>query len=69
MKFCYADPPYLNQGKKLYGYPMWDDLETHRAMIERMCQCYPDGWALSASSPRFALSFRSARPTFASPVG
>lgn len=55
MKFCYADPPYLNQGKKLYGYPMWDDLETHRAMIERMCQCYPDGWALSASSPSLRL--------------
>ena len=53
---AYADPPYLGQGRKLYGKHhaeahLWDDPETHRALIARMSQEYPDGWALSCSSP------------------
>lgn len=53
---AYADPPYLGQGRKLYGKHhneahLWDDPETHRALIVRMSDEYPDGWALSCSSP------------------
>lgn len=55
MRFAYADPPYLGQGRKLYGgtHPeahVWDDPETFRALLARLELHYPDGWALSASS-------------------
>lgn len=51
MKFAYADPPYLGQGKKLYGHPEWDDLDTHRQLIAYLQREFPDGWAMSASTP------------------
>jgi hypothetical protein len=56
MKFAYADPPYLGQGAKHYGKHHasagdWDRIETHRELIERLVDEFPDGWALSASSP------------------
>ncbi len=51
MKFAYADPPYLGMGQKMYKRPEWDDPETHRQIIERMNVDYPDGWALSCSTP------------------
>ncbi len=55
MKFAYADPPYLGCGK-LYAahHPealAWDDPETHRRLIERLCDEWPDGWAMSLSAP------------------
>lgn len=58
MRFAYADPPYLGQGKKLYGHPEWDDLHTHKQLIDWLCATYPNGWAMSASSP----SLRSILP-------
>lgn len=59
MKFAYADPPYFGQGKKLYGklHPeaaCWDDILAHRNLIERLKEDYPDGWAMSLSSPSLA---------------
>lgn len=55
MKFAYADPPYLGCGR-LYvkHHPdalIWDDPETHRALISRLSDEYPDGWALSLHGP------------------
>jgi len=55
VKFAYADPPYFGCGKRLYGHlheraADWDDLETHRALIVRLCDEFPDGWALSMNS-------------------
>lgn len=56
MRFAYADPPYLGQGAKHYG-GLHDDAadcdspEWHRALIDRLCADYPDGWAMSASTP------------------
>ena len=50
MRFAYADPPYLGQGTKKYELPEWDDIETHRDLVDRMCDEYPDGWAMSLSS-------------------
>jgi hypothetical protein len=53
MRFAYADPPYLGQGKR-YNHPeakIYDDIQTHQRLIERLCAEYPDGWAMSASSP------------------
>lgn len=56
MRFAYADPPYLGQGKRLYGkhHPeaaIWDSLDAHKDLIDRLSLDYPDGWAMSASSP------------------
>lgn len=54
MKFAYADPPYLGYGS-FYAdrHPNamdWNKPETHRALIERLCDEYEDGWALSLTS-------------------
>lgn len=51
-RFAYADPPYLGMGRKLYGkhHPeaaLWDDPETHRQLVARLTDEYPDGWAIS----------------------
>lgn len=55
MKVAYADPPYLGCGK-LYAadHPDaldFDDPETHRVLVMRLVEEFPDGWAMSLSSP------------------
>jgi len=55
MRVAYADPPYLGCGK-LYAdkHPNaldWDSVGTHQALIERLVDEYPDGWAMSLHSP------------------
>jgi hypothetical protein len=47
MRIAYADPPYIGQAKKHYAMPEVD----HAELIDALCRDYPDGWALSASSP------------------
>ena len=54
MKFAYADPPYYTMGKKMYGSlhleaAIWDEKETHIALIDRLILEYPDGWAMSCN--------------------
>lgn len=54
MTFAYADPPYLGCAK-LYKkhHPnalKWDELSTHRSLIDSLVNDYPDGWAMSLSS-------------------
>lgn len=55
MRFAYADPPYLGQCQKYAHYHpdgnCWNDLDTHARLIAELEQAFPDGWALSASSP------------------
>jgi len=56
MRFAYADPPYLGQGKKHYGAlhenaADCDRPEWHQALIDRLCDEFPDGWALSLNEP------------------
>jgi hypothetical protein len=59
MRFAYADPPYLGQGMRLYGdHPLagkWDTLTGHAELIELLVREYPDGWAMSLSSPSLRL--------------
>lgn len=55
MKFAYADPPYYGYAKKFYGdrHPeaaVYDTLEAHEALIDRLCDEFADGWALSMTS-------------------
>ena len=61
MKFAYADPPYLGSGKKHYSdHPeayLWDTQEKHLALIDQLVDEFPDGWALSASSPSLRVLF------------
>lgn len=47
MRFAYADPPYLGCGKL---YPEQQEVD-HVALIARLIAEFPDGWALSFSSP------------------
>lgn len=54
MSFAYADPPYLGCCR-LYDHHhpdglCWDDLDTHRALIDGLTAMHPDGWAMSATS-------------------
>lgn len=56
MKFAYADPPYLGLAVAFYGkmHPeaaIYDTEEGHRLLIERLCDEYSDGWALSLHTP------------------
>jgi hypothetical protein len=55
MKFAYADPPYLGCGHLYDDHHAdsreYDDPEAHRLLIERLCDEYPDGWAMSLHEP------------------
>ena len=55
MRFAYADPPYLGCcGLYDHYHPdglCWDNVATHDLLLKRLCREFPDGWALSASSP------------------
>lgn len=55
MKFAYADPPYLGCCRLYQHYHpdglCWDDLTTHKLLIARLVDEYPDGWALSCHTP------------------
>lgn len=60
MRFAFADPPYLGCGKKHYGQHHadaadCDDPEWHRALIDRLSDEYPDGWALCLHSPSLRI--------------
>lgn len=45
MKCAYADPPYPGMAHR-YGCAE----VNHEWLIRDLCECYPDGWALSTSS-------------------
>ena len=51
MRFAYADPPYIGQAKRHYSHDPKCAEVDHGELIGRLVREYPDGWALSASSP------------------
>lgn len=55
MRLAYADPPYLGCGRLYTAHHPdaldWDNIETHAALIARLVSEFPDGWAMSLSSP------------------
>jgi hypothetical protein len=56
VKFAYADPPYLGLAQKFYGHlhpdaADYDRIETHAALVDRLCAEYLDGWAMSLHAP------------------
>lgn len=51
MRFAYADPPYIGQARKHYSAdPLCAEVD-HERLLMRLVVGYPDGWALSCSSP------------------
>jgi hypothetical protein len=48
---AYADPPYVGQSKKHYG----GSEVNHRLLLAHLSDEFPDGWALSCSSPSLRL--------------
>ena len=55
MNFAYADPPYLGLAEKFYGHlhpeaASYDRIDAHRALVERLCDEFSDGWGLSMTS-------------------
>lgn len=53
MRFAVADPPYLGQGQRLYGYPEWDAVERHAALLAQLDAEY-DGWLFCCNTPSLA---------------
>lgn len=52
MIFAYADPPYIGQSTRHYqDHPDYAGEVDHRALLRRLVREFPDGWALSLSSP------------------
>jgi hypothetical protein len=52
LHMAYADPPYIGQSKRHYeDHPDYAGEVDHGKLIRRLVEEYPDGWALSASSP------------------
>jgi hypothetical protein len=54
MRFAYADPPYYGKAHAIYKHlhseaAVWDDKQTHIDLIARLCEEFPDGWALSCN--------------------
>ena len=47
MRFAYCDPPYVGQAHR---YPEKQEVDQ-KALVEMMVRDFPDGWALSLSSP------------------
>lgn len=51
MKFAYADPPYIGQAERHYSHDPQCAEVNHLELLEKLTREYPDGWALSLSSP------------------
>lgn len=52
MIVAYADPPYPGQSKRHYGeHPDYAGEVDHRELLNRLETEFPDGWALSTSTP------------------
>ena len=52
LRVAYADPPYIGQAKRHYAdHPDYAGEVDHVALIGRLVREYPDGWALSCSTP------------------
>lgn len=56
LRFAYADPPYygccgLYQHRHEEPFGCWDDPSTHLTLVNHLCDEFPDGWAMSLSSP------------------
>lgn len=51
IRVCYADPPYIGQAAKHYSADPQCAEVDHADLIRFLSDEFPDGWALSLSSP------------------
>lgn len=54
MRFAYADPVYLGCAHLYPEHPeshVWNDPGRHRELITQLADEFPDGWAMSCSTP------------------
>lgn len=51
IRVAYADPPYPGQSHLYRNHPDYAGEIDHAALVDRLVAEYPDGWALSTSSP------------------
>jgi len=54
MRFAYADPPYLGNGKRRYkpfhdNSDQYDHKQAHLDLVAKLVDEYADGWALSCN--------------------
>jgi hypothetical protein len=59
VRFAYADPPYLGCG---HYYPERTEVD-HAALLAQLVADFPDGWALSCSSPSLRVLLPLCPPT------
>lgn len=50
LRFAYADPPYVGQAKRHYAHDDRGEV-NHAQLLQRLHDEFPDGWALSCSTP------------------
>jgi hypothetical protein len=60
VKFAYADPPYIGQAKRHYAKEAEANGRVaaevdHAALIARLCDEFPHGWALSCHTPSLRI--------------
>ena len=55
MIIAYADPPYIGQAHFYKDHPDYAGEVDHVELIERLVGEFPDGWALSCSSPSLRM--------------
>lgn len=52
LRIAYADPPYIGQAKRHYkNHKDYGGEVDHGELLRRLVDEYPDGWALSLSTP------------------
>jgi hypothetical protein len=54
MLFAYADPPYPGRAYYYSRESSYAGEVDHKELVDRLVAQYPDGWALSTSSPSLA---------------
>ena len=54
MLFAYADPPYPGRAYYYKRESSYAGEVDHKELVDRLVAQYPDGWALSTSSPSLA---------------
>lgn len=68
MRVAYADPPYLGCCKLYDHYhpdgKCWNDVDTHRELLIRLREEFPDGWAASLNTPALEEYAALAREVF-----
>lgn len=55
MRFAYADPPYIGQARAHYADQPKCAEVNHPLLVQHLVDDFPDGWALSCSSPTLRL--------------